>query len=359
MRQRGIAVITVLLALAIAVLISSEVIMRVYQGMKRSQNHFNTQQAWQYALGGEAWARQKLALDFEEAKRSGRKVDHLFEPWALPAQRMELDGGYLEVEIYDMQSQFNLNNLVTEDGAIDGGQVIVFKRLLSELGVRPLYGDFAARWASYRDDTDNMYGKDEYPYRAADTQFGSVTELRQLRDMEMKDYERVRPFLAVLPVPVTVNINTASPPVLAALAGGGAGMNERLKAFLQKREQQVNGLLSTDAFITSMGIQNDDLDELLSVSSDYFRVRVIAEYAGRKAWLESVLFRDSDTGEISLLSRNSGTRFTFGNSDMQLESEDTGVGSDDKGDKGKKDDRGSGRDSEPEKGDNAPDEPSE
>lgn len=339
--QRGIAVITVLLALAIAVLISSEVIMRVYTGMKRSQNHFNAQQAWQYALGGEAWARQQLAADLEKDKRTGQKVDHLLEEWALPAQKMDIEGGYIEIEIYDIQSQFNLNNLVDDNGAVVVEQVNLMKRLLSYLGVRTVYADLAARWASYADDTDNQYGTEEYPYHAGDTQFGSVSELRQLRDMEMKEYQRMQPFLSVLPVPTTININTAPEPVLAGLTGGTQQMTERLKSFIQRRQQQPNGFAQADAFISIMGIQNDELEEALTVSSEYFRVRVITEYNGRRAWLESVLFRDKDTGEISLLSRDSSLRFTLGNSRDAGASEDTGVGSD------------NNEDSQREKGDNA------
>lgn len=310
--QRGIAVITVLLALAIAVLISSEVIMRVYNGMKRSQNDFNSRQAWEYALGGEAWARQVLEADYEKDKKT-KKVDHFQEDWALPAEKQKVEGGFIEVEIYDMQSQFNLNNLVDDKGVPIKAQVVLLSRLMSYVGVRPMFADLAARWASYADDTDNMYEKEDYPFHAADTQFGSVTELQQLRDIEMVEYQRMSSFLCVLPQPVKININTASEPVLAALAGNGQQVAERLKSFMQQRSQQPNGYPSPHAFMTVMGIQTNDAEQMLSVSSEYFRVRVIAEYNGRRTWLDSTLYRDSETGEISLLARDTSLRFTLGN----------------------------------------------
>lgn len=311
--QRGIAVITVLLALAIGVLICSEVIMRVYNGMKRSGNHFNTQQAWEYALGGEAWARQQLEQDFENDKKTSR-VDHLLEKWAAPAQKMNVEGGSIEIEIYDMQSRFNLNNLVDEKGVIDPAGVNIFRGLLSYLGVRPVYADMAARWASYADDTDNMYGTDKNPYRAADTQFGSVSELRQLKDIEMQEYRRVEPFVSALPVPVTININTAPEPLLASMTDNSEEAIQRLKSFIEQRKQQLNGFSSPDAFSELMNLDDDGIGEMLGVSSEYFEVRVIAEYNGRRVWLSSVLFRDEQTGEITLLSRDTGQRFTLGNS---------------------------------------------
>lgn len=269
-RQRGVAVITVLLALAIAVVISSEVIMRVYAGIRRSENNFSSQQAWQYALGGEASARQVLAKDFEKDKQL--KVDHLREDWAAPAQEIKIDGGSIKIEIYDMQSRFNLNNLVEEKGNIDSAQVRIFNRMLAYLGVRPVYADLAARWASYADDADEQYSTEKIAYRPGNTQFGSVSELRQMRDIELKEYQRMLPYLSVLPVPVPVNINTASEPVLAGLAGYAAGGNaqpssEKLRAFLDRRDQQKEGYQSANAFITMMGIQNDDMEELLAVRS--------------------------------------------------------------------------------------------
>lgn len=325
--QRGIAVITVLLALAIGVLICSEVIMRVYNGMKRSGNHFNTQQAWEYALGGEAWARQQLAEDFEKDKKTAR-VDHLLEKWAAPGQKINVEGGSIEIEIYDMQSRFNLNNLVDEKGVIDAAAVTMLRSLLSYVGVRPAYADMAARWASYADDTDNMYGTEKTPYRAGDTQFGSVSELRQLRDIEMLEYRRIQPFVSALPVPVTVNINTAPEPVLASMTDNSEQTVERLKSFLEQRKQQLNGYTSPDTFIELMNLDEDEIGEQLGVSSEYFEVRVIAEYNGRRVWLSSVLFRDEQTGEISLLSRDTGQRFTLGNSRLPADSNSTGAASD-------------------------------
>ncbi len=311
--QRGIAVITVLLALAIAVIICSEVIMRVYNGVKRSGNHFNTEQAWEYALGGEAWARQQLAEDFEKDKKT-LKTDHFLEKWALPAQKMAVEGGSIEIEIYDIQARFNLNNLIDENGAIDSAQVSMLKNLLSSLGVRPVYADLAARWASYANDNDEMYNSDKAPYRAADTQFGSVSEMRQLKDIEMKEYRRMQPFLSALPVPVSININTAPEPLLASLAGNTEQSVEKVKSFLEQRKQQLNGYSAPDAFVGMVGVQDEDIAEQLTVSSEYFEVRVVAEYNGRQVWLISTLFRDEQTGEISLLSRDTSQRFTLGNS---------------------------------------------
>jgi general secretion pathway protein K len=310
--QGGIAVITVLLALAIAVLISSEVIMRVYMGVKRSENQFNADQAWQYALGGEAFGRQLLAMDYEKNKQL--KIDHLFEEWAMPAQTIAVEGGFIEVEIYDLQSRFNLNNLVNDQGQIVGEQLETFTLMLSRLGVNPSYAMLAAHWASYANDNESLYGNKEWPYRAGDTQFGSVSELRLLRDMDMGDYLKIAPYVSALPASaVPININTAPEPVLAGMVKTEPG--DRLHAFIQQRSQQVDGLQSTGLFINQVIGNGAVIDKnAMSVDSNYFEIRVRTSYNGRRAYLVSSVFRDPDNGEISLLGRDSSQRFIFLNS---------------------------------------------
>lgn len=320
--QQGIAVITVLLALAIAVLVCAEVISRVYASMKRSENYLNTQQAWEYALGGEAVAREMLAADFEKDELSSTKIDYLHEKWAQPLPKIKVTGGDIAVEVYDMQSRFNLNNLISEDGEIQDTQVGVLQHLMSFLGVRTNYADMAARWASYENDTGDVYGSDKTPYRAADTQFGSVSELRLLSDFHADEYRRIAPYLSALPVPVRININTAPEPVLLALTDGSEQSIGLVKNFVAQRQQQEGGYTSPEAFASMLDAGSEDdsggedeAEDVLGVSSEYFEVRVVANYGNSKVWLVSTLFRDEQTGEIHLLARDTSQRFALGEND--------------------------------------------
>lgn len=345
--QQGIAIITVLLALAIAVLVCSEVISRVYASVKRSENYLNTQQAWEYALGGEALAREILAADFEKDQLSSEKIDHLHEAWAQPLPKLQVAGGAVEVEIYDMQSRFNLNNLIGEDGQIQPMQVGVLQRLMSFLGIRTNYADMAARWASYDNDTGDLYDSDKVGYRAADTQFGSVTELRLLKDFHVDEYRRLAPFVSALPVPVRININTAPEAVLLSLTDGSDQSIELVKNFVAQRKQQTGGYTSPDAFSSMLesqgggeeggfeegGSEEDggdggdrDTENVLGVNSEFFEVRVVADYGKNRVWLVSTLFRDEQTGEIHLLSRDTGQRFILSAPDKNKKQDDKAAG---------------------------------
>lgn len=342
--QQGIAVITVLLALAIAVLVCSEVISRVYASMKRSENYLNTQQALEYALGGEAMAREMLAADFEKDKLSSAKSDHLHEKWAQPLPKLKVVGGSVEVEIYDVQSRFNLNNLINAEGEIQAQQVGILQRLMTFLGIQSSYADLATRWASYDNDTGDLYDSDKMGYRAADTQFGGVSELRLLKDFRAEEYRRISPFLSALPVPVRININTAPEAILLALTDGSEQSVASVKSFVAQRQQQEGGYTSPDVFANLLDVDDSGDDEtdgedagdsedviggedaedeggadngdsgksVLGVNSEYFEVRVIAEYGKNKQWLVTTLFRDEQTGEIRLLARDMSQRFLLG-----------------------------------------------
>ena len=80
-RQRGIALISVLLVFALATVIASEIIARNALDIRKTANYLNSQQAYYYALSGEAYARQLLYRDFSEANGSAPS-DALTDDWA-------------------------------------------------------------------------------------------------------------------------------------------------------------------------------------------------------------------------------------------------------------------------------------
>ena len=67
-RQRGIALITVLLVFALAAIIASDVASRIYRDIRKTSNLINSKQAYHYALAGEQFARQILFRDYRDEK---------------------------------------------------------------------------------------------------------------------------------------------------------------------------------------------------------------------------------------------------------------------------------------------------
>ena len=100
-RQRGVALITVLLVVAIVTVVCAGMIARQQLSIRGTANQVQARQAWHYALGGEALAQSILRRDLRASGNgSGQPaVDHLLEPWALPQPAYDLDEGQGQVQI--------------------------------------------------------------------------------------------------------------------------------------------------------------------------------------------------------------------------------------------------------------------
>src|SRR5690606_39887168 len=83
---------------------------------RASGNLFVSQQAKQYALGGEALGIAVLPRDIKvQGNAPQRSVDHPLEEWAKPLPAFPIDNGQISVRIEDMTGRFNLNSLVQDD----------------------------------------------------------------------------------------------------------------------------------------------------------------------------------------------------------------------------------------------------
>ena len=68
-RQRGMALITVLLVVAVVTVVSAGIIARQQLSIRSSANQLHVRQAWHYALGGETLAKAILQRDLRQGDR--------------------------------------------------------------------------------------------------------------------------------------------------------------------------------------------------------------------------------------------------------------------------------------------------
>jgi general secretion pathway protein K len=149
-------------------------------------------------------------------------TDHLGEVWAQKLPPLPVEGGMIVVAAEDAQGRFNLNNLL-RNNAPSTADIGIFQRLLTSLGLSSALSEPLMDWI----DTDSQArpggGEDvEYlnldpPYRAGNQLLASVDELRLVNGFTAEVIERLRPFVTVIPKPTDINVNTASPEVVAAL----------------------------------------------------------------------------------------------------------------------------------------------
>lgn len=305
--QRGVALITVLLVVALVTVVGAGLIARQQLAIRSSGNLLVHNQAWHYALGGELLAKAILREDLRRGD-ARQPLDHPAEPWAQPLKPFPFDeGGTLQLRLEDATGRFNLNALALPDNA--GLQAFAqFQRLLRLLDIDPPYAERLRDWLDEDEQVspggaeDNDYLLLQPAYRAANRVLAEPSELRLLLDMAEVDYRRLLPHVTALPLDARLNLNSAGPLVLASLA---EGLSPQLaQGLIVAREGQ--GFASVESFIAQLGAAGQTVTgQPLAVGSRYFRVIGEVELAGRRQVLVSLLRRDAD-GSLTVLSRDLG-----------------------------------------------------
>ena len=272
-RQRGVALITVLLVFVLVAVIATEMLHRSQLSLRSVGNLLETRQAYYYALGGEAYARQVLAKDVVDGHGD---IDALSEAWAQTKdqQPFEIDNGNMQIEINDLQGRFNLNS-VTDPVGIDR-----FARLLKALQLNPNYANEWHRWITSRQSKaeNSESGGGLMPGQPE----ADVSALRLLPSMQPQDYAKLAPHVAVLPndeggKSAKININTADEVVLQAL---WPTLSAQILA-----KQKAGGY-------TKIADASAELNEnVAAVNSNFFEVIVTVKYADRWQRVRTVLAR--------------------------------------------------------------------
>jgi general secretion pathway protein K len=157
-RQRGVALLTVLLVVSIVTVICAGLIARQQLAIRSSTNQVLTRQAWHYALGGEALGQSVLLRDLKAPGSDPRNpVDHPREDWAKPLPAFPIDDGEISVRIEDLAGRFNLNSLV-QDGQINKVAVERFNRLLQRLQIETVYAERLVDWLDQDQEPTGEYG---------------------------------------------------------------------------------------------------------------------------------------------------------------------------------------------------------
>ena len=308
-KQRGVALITVLLVVAIATVVTAGMIARQHLSIRSSSNQLTARQAWHYALGGEALAQALLSRDLKQAGGNpSQSVDHLREAWARKLAPFEVDEGRISVQIEDLAGRFNLNSLVVNQVFMPQAHAR-FQRLLRVLKIDPLFADRLVDWLDQNQQPqgssgaeDNDYLLLQPAYRAANRRLHDVSELRLLLELSERDYRRLLPYVSALPEDAALNVNTASALVLSTLT---ATMSvQSAQELVQARG--TRGYRTVADFAAQPALAGaGDLGQGLTVSSRFFQARSEVQLGERKRVLISVLQREAD-GRVLVLQRDLG-----------------------------------------------------
>ena len=300
----GIALITVLLVVAMATVVTVSMMSRQQFDIRRTGNMLQAEQAWLYIHGIEGWAGQLLSLDYHQSE-----TDHLGEDWAIVLPPMPVEGGKLSGSIEDMQGRFNINNLLDSHGEVDTRSMLQFQHLLTVLSLDPglatelvdwLDADIEPRFPGGAE--DNTYVALEPAYRAANRHMVNVTEIRLLRGMDTDSYAVLLPHVTALPERTKINVNTAGVPVLQSLV---EGLSEtEAKQILMERGDK--GFENVGKFLQHPVLAGRKvMQEMIGIESHYFGINSQVQ-AGRIFLEYQTLLQRDDTGRTRIIQRAQG-----------------------------------------------------
>jgi general secretion pathway protein K len=286
-RQRGAAVILAMSVAALAAIAATAVL--ATQGVWTREQELSADHAQARALVGAAidWSRSVLADDAR-----ADTVDHPGEAWALRLAPVAFDNGRIGGHVADQQGLFNLNNLVV-DGRPSLAHVRQFVRLLDALGLSPALADALVDWLDADGEPHSAAGaEDRYylalepPYVAANRALADVSELALVRGYDDATRARLRGYVTALPRATPVNVNTAPPEVLAALAG--IDIDQARAVAAQRRGRPFRDAAEfLGALPTGVEVRRDDV----AVASGFFAVSVHARIGESQAAGTALLAR--------------------------------------------------------------------
>lgn len=287
-KQSGVALLTVLMVVVLATIAAVAMTSRQQIDIRRTENILRNDQVYLYLLGAEDWARQLLAKDAEDSSS-----DTLDEDWATVLPPMPIEGGQISGAIEDLQGRFNINSLL-HDGQLDNENYQRFKRLLTVLEMPVELADSVVDWLDSDQEPRPQGAEDvtylgfEPPYRAANGEMASTSELLYLPGMTYELFEKITPYVCAVPGNTAININTAQAAVLASI-GEGVSLQSALQLV---EERGAQGYASVDEFLKhKLFADKKPRKEGLSVNSQHFLVSAQVELGESQSRLSSIIKR--------------------------------------------------------------------
>ena len=201
--QRGVAVVLAMGVAALCAIAAAGMLASQSTWSRHAELAAEHAQAQALVRAGVDWARALLGDDQRLSN-----VDHLGEPWAMRVPPVQVDNGLLAGQIDDQQAAFNLNNLV-RNGIASAPHLAQFQRLLRVLDLPESLADALADWIGA--------GVEPPLHLAAHHPLVDPGELALAPGFDASVRARLRPFITALPRFTAINVNTASPEVLAAV----------------------------------------------------------------------------------------------------------------------------------------------
>ncbi|MEQ1687835.1 MAG: type II secretion system minor pseudopilin GspK [Sphingopyxis sp.] len=312
-KERGAALLTVLLIVAVMAVVSATAIERLTLATRLAQSSSTIDQARHFQLAAEALALRRIdtliAGSRSQVTLEGNWLDR---PYTLPLP----NGGSAELRLSDGGNCFNLNSLVTESTVGGSAQrplaIDQFVALMLALGLER--GD-AARIAASAGDwidadqnvtsgggEDAAYAGASPPYRTGDRALTDASEIKAMAGVTPSHWSRLAPWLCALPTNdlSPINANTLLPEQAPLVQMLLPGKTDPARARAHIAARPANGYGRIERFW--QGATNDgtppigDVASQVKLTTRWFRLRTRIMVGGVAMTLSSLIDAgDSDT----------------------------------------------------------------
>ena len=260
---------------------------QIYQ--RQAESTVNSEQIMMMLQSAEAWAGNILYQD----KINTVDLDYLGEIWANELPPMPIDGGYISGKIIDLQSRFNVNNLINTHGDVDSLADMQFRRLLTILEIDPNIASAVIDWIDPDNipnfpngAEDDVYSANTPPYRSPNVSITSTSELMAMDGITKEVLMVLEPHIAALPSGTPQNINTSSAYIIASLSDE-IDINQAIAI-----SQERGSLYFANVNERFESLIEPDMLRRLTSSSEYFLLEATVTIGSDQNTLYSLLYRD-------------------------------------------------------------------
>jgi len=339
-RQRGAAIISALLVVALSAILVSGMLWRQQVQIRRIENQRLLSQAQWVARGALDWTR--LILRSEGDTSAG--ITYLGGLWGVPIAKTRLSdflgqigevraeqgaATYLSGSIEDAQAKFNLRNLVASPAPgvtqLSAEQTAAYQRLLVSLGLsgqlakvtalqmRASLSQSATRFqtgspangasgvpalgggttgGNFTNQPGIEDGDDNDSRHTAPLLMTSVDSLLDIPGYTPEIVARLRPFVTVLPTTTAINMNTAPAEVIAA-AVPGMGLSQAQALVARRQTVFFRNVGDVQLALTAAGVQSVSIDpNQFDVNSSYFVVHGNVQHERAVVDRTTLVYRD-------------------------------------------------------------------
>jgi general secretion pathway protein K len=285
-RQSGVALLAALILMLAVVMVMGNIFYRHQIDITQAAASIHSDQALLLAMSGESWARQLLSDQEDD-----RAVDSFDEDWAQALPMLPVDGGMITGCISDLQGRININNfadysaqsLQKELDADNSGLAIAWLQLLTQLDLLadPSRVAQIIDWLDADSNLINSWGAEQADYDSllsprvpANSKVTDISELAAIKSYQVAEVQLLAPWLSALPRHTSININTASQPLISALVGM---LSQDIAALVieERPFESINEFYQLMLQNTQLALPEVQLrwpETLISVNSDYFEL---------------------------------------------------------------------------------------